>query len=51
MFEWQQTYVFRTLLSILAVLNNAEVWMVSIRPRISESSSLFNNPLVEVPVV
>ena len=39
----------RTLLSILAVLNNAVVWMVSTRPLISKSSSLFNNPLVTVP--
>ena len=30
--------VSRTLLSILAVLNNAVVWMVSTRPLISKSS-------------
>ena len=41
--------VSRTLLSILAVLNNVVVWMVSTRPLISKSSSLFNNPLVTVP--
>ena len=35
----------RTLLSILAVLNNTVVWMVST----SKSSSPFNNPLVTVP--
>ena len=35
--EWQQ--VSRTLLSILAVLNNALVWIVSTRPLIFESSS------------
>ena len=39
--------VSRTLLSILAVLNNAAVWMVSTRPPSSKSS--FNNPLVSVP--
>ena len=41
--------VSRTLLSILAVLNNAVVWMVSIRPPTSKSSSPFNSPLVTVP--
>ena len=41
--------VFRTLLSILAVLNNAVVWMVSTRPPTSKSSSPFSNPLVTVP--
>ena len=41
--------VSRTLLSILAVFNNAVVWMVSIRPPTSESSSPFSNPLVTVP--
>ena len=41
--------VFRTLLSILAVLSNAVVWMVSTRPPTSKSSSPFNNPLVTVP--
>ena len=35
-----------TLLSILDFLNNAVVWMVSIRP---PTSSPFNNPLVTVP--
>ena len=38
----------RTLLSILANLNNAVVWMVSTRPFISSSSSLFIYPLVTV---
>ena len=41
--------VSRTLLSILAVLNNAVVWMVSTQPPTSKSSSPFNNPLVTVP--
>ena len=41
--------VSRTLLSILAVLNNVLVWMVSTRPPTSKSSSPFNNPLVTVP--
>ena len=40
-----------TLLSILAVLNNAVVWMVSTRPPTSKSSSPFSNPLVTVPNV
>ena len=39
----------RTLLSILAVLNNVVVWMVSTHPPTSKSSSPFNNPLVSVP--
>ena len=39
----------RTLLSILAVFNNAVVWMVSTRPPTSKSSKPFNNPLVTVP--
>ena len=41
--------VSRTLLSILAVLNNAVVWMVSTRPPTSKTSSPFNSPLVTVP--
>ena len=43
--------VSRTRLSILAVLNNAVVWIVSIRSPNSKSSSPFNNPLVTVPQV
>ena len=39
----------RTLLSILADLNNAVFWMVSTRPLISKSSSPCTNPLVIVP--
>ena len=38
--------ISRTLLSILAVLNNAVVLIVSTRPPNSMSSSHFNNPLV-----
>ena len=41
--------VSRTLLSILAVLNNAVVRMVFTRPPTSKSSSPFSNPLVTVP--
>ena len=41
--------VSRTLLSILAVLNNAVIWMVSTCPPTSKSSSPFSNPLVTVP--
>ena len=43
--------VSRTLLSILAVLNNAVVWVVSTRPATSKSSSPFHRPLVTVPKV
>ena len=46
-FEWQK--VSGTLLSILANLNKAVVWMVSTRPPMSKSSSPFNNLLVTVP--
>ena len=41
--------VSRTLLSILAIFNNAVVWMVCPRPPTSKSSSPFSNPLVTVP--
>ena len=40
--------VSRTLLSILAALNTAVVWMVSTRPPTSKSSSPFNIHLVTV---
>ena len=42
-------HVSRTLLSILAVLNNVVVWMISTCPPTSKSSSPFSNPLVIVP--
>ena len=41
--------VSRTFLSILTVLNNVIVWMVSTRPPTSKSSSPFSNPLFTVP--
>ena len=41
--------VSRTLLSILADLNNAVVWTVSTHPIISKSSCPCTNPLVTVP--
>ena len=47
--ELDRHQVSRTLLSIMAVLNNAVVWMVSIRSPTSNSSSPFRNPLVTVP--
>ena len=43
--------VSRTLLSILAVFNNAVIWMVFTRSPTSKSSRPFNNPLVTVPKV
>ena len=45
----RSTQVSRTLLRVLAVFDNAVVWMVSTRPPTSKSSRLFNNPLVTVP--
>ena len=42
-------HVSGTLLSILTVLNNAVVWMVSTRPLILKSSNPFTNPLVTIP--
>ena len=47
--ESKSPQVSRTLRSILGVLNNAVVWMVSTRPPTSKSSSPFSNPLVTVP--
>ena len=43
--------VSRTFTSILVVLNNAVVWMVSTPPPTFKSSSSFSNPLVTVPKV
>ena len=43
--------VSRTLLSILADLNNSLVWMVSTRPLISKSPSPFINPSITVPII
>ena len=40
--------VSRTLVTILAIPNNAVVWMVSPRPPTSKSSSPFNSPLATV---
>ena len=40
--------LLKSLLSILAVFNNAVVWMVSTRPSTSKSSSPFNSLLVTV---
>ena len=53
-FHWslsdsRSRHLSRTLLSILAVLNNAVVWMVSTRLPTSKYSSPFSNPLVTVP--
>ena len=47
--ESKSPQVSRFLLNILAVLNNAVVWMVSTHPPTSKSSSPFYNPLVTVP--
>ena len=44
--ESKSPQVSRTLLSILAVLNNPVVWMVSTRPPTSNSSSPFSNPII-----
>ena len=52
-FHWslsssESPQVSRTFLSILAVLNNVVVWMVSTRPLISKSSCPFNNSSMTV---
>ena len=41
--------ITRTLLSILAPLNNAVVWIVSPRSPTSKTPKPFNNPLVTIP--
>ena len=43
--------VSRTLFSILAVLNNAVVWMVSTRPPTSKSSSPFSNIIIIIIII
>ena len=53
-FQWSLSdckshQVSRTLLSILAVLNNTVVWIVSTRPPIFKCSGPFKSPLVTVP--
>ena len=53
-FHWslsdsKSAQVTRTLLSIVAILNNVVVWMASTRPPSSKSSCPFNEPLVTVP--
>ena len=47
-FEWQSPHVTRTLLIILAVLNNAAVWMVSTRAPKSKYSYPFYSPFATV---
>ena len=47
--ESKSPQVSRTLLGILAVLNNAVVWMVFTRPPNFKSPSPFNNPLMTLP--
>ena len=46
-FEWEQ--VSRTPLSILAVLSNTVIWIVSTHLPTSKSSGPFNNPFLIVP--
>ena len=41
--------VFMTLLSVLIILNNAVVWIVSTHPPTSKSSSPLNSPLLTLP--
>ena len=52
-FHWSlsdsKSQVSRIFHSILAVLNNAIIWMVSTCPPTSKTSSSFDNPLVLVP--
>ena len=52
-FHWSLKYSksFRTILSILADLNSAVVWIVLILPLISSSTSLFSRPFRTVPNV
>ena len=53
-FQWslsdsKSPRISMTLLGILAILNNAVIWIVSTRLPTSKSSRPFNNPLVIVP--
>ena len=49
-FEWHKSSQFsRTLRSILAILKNVVVWMVSTRQPTSKSSRPFSHPLFTVP--
>ena len=48
LFDSKSSQVCRTLLNILAGLNNEVVWMVSTRPLIYQSSTPFNNLSVTV---
>ena len=53
-FQWSLSdgkshQVSRTLLNILAILNNVVIWMVSTRPPTFKSSNPFIDPLVTVP--
>ena len=53
-FHWslsdrKSPHISRTLLNILAVFNNAVIWMVSTRPPNSKSPRSFDNHLVTVP--
>ena len=52
-FHWRlndskSSQVSRTLLSILAIFNNAVVWIVPTRPPTSKSSRPFNTPFITV---
>ena len=47
--DCKSPHVSMTLLSILAVLSNAIIWIVSTRPQTSKSSRPLNNPLLIVP--
>ena len=44
----KSTQVSRTLLSILAVFNNADVWMVSAQPPTSKSSRPFIIDIINI---
>ena len=55
-FHWslcysKSPYVSGTLLSILAVLNNAVVWIISTRPPTSIVSLPFSNPFIIIIII